>query len=123
MDTSCVDFGSFGSTQCVKECANDSDCGTGCCGPTTDGKRVCSPKEFCGVAGIFPEELCFDADTCGVFNNQSACVTEMETCLKSLDQAALTQWVSAVRTCYANDGSSCTSFAPCIRNLPFCTFN
>jgi len=121
--TSCTDFGDFGSTQCVMECKEDTDCPTGCCGPTTDGKRVCSPKEWCGTAGIYPETLCRDADTCGVFNNESTCISEVENCLKPLDQASLTRWVSAVNACYANSGTSCTNFAPCIRALPFCAFN
>ncbi len=120
--TSCVDFGNFGSTQCVMQCEQDSDCPTGCCGPTTNGQRVCSPMEFCGIAGIFPEEVCFDADTCGVFDNQATCKTDLENCLKPLDQSSLTQWVGAVRACYASSGTNCTTFASCIRNLPFCSF-
>jgi hypothetical protein len=120
--TSCIDFHNFGSTQCVMECKADTDCPTGCCGPTTNGKRVCSPAEWCGTGGIYPEGLCFDADTCGLVSNQSVCVTQVENCLKPLDQSSLTQWFSAVDACYASSGTSCTNFSSCIRNLPFCRF-
>jgi hypothetical protein len=120
--TTCMDFHDFGSTQCVMACKEDADCPTGCCNPSTNGTRTCAPKEWCGIGGIYPEQLCFDADTCGVFNNQTACVTEVENCIKPLDQSSLTQWIAAVNACYASDGNSCTTFASCIRSLPFCAF-
>src|SRR5262249_31571325 len=114
MGTTCINFHDFGSSQCVQECKGDTDCDSGCCAPTPDGKRGCSPKEWCGTAGIYPEALCLDADNCGVFNNQSQCVSFFETCLKALDQNSLTQWFSAVDACEREFPSSCSGRFGCL---------
>ena len=115
--TTCTDFGTFGSTRCEMACTADSDCTSGCC-----SNNVCSPKEFCGVAGILPEAMCRDADTCDVANNKDTCVSFFEGCVNPLSQQDKAAWVAAVERCYAPTSNTCTSLFTCLRNLPFCRF-
>jgi hypothetical protein len=120
--TTCVDFADFGSTQCREECKDDSDCQTGCCAAGGNGRRFCSPQEFCGEGGIFPEAMCRDGDTCDVANNQSQCIAFFEGCLGKLDQADKTAWFNAVSACYAPASKTCTSLFNCLQNIPSCRF-
>jgi hypothetical protein len=115
--TKCVDFGTFGSTRCEMACTADSDCTSGCC-----SNNICSPKEFCGVAGILPEAMCRDADTCDVVNNKDSCISFFEGCVAPLQQQDKATWVAAVERCYAPSTNTCTSLFACLRNLPFCRF-
>jgi hypothetical protein len=120
--TSCIDFRDFGAQQCAQACKTSADCDTGCCQADGAGDFVCSPKEFCGDGGIYPEALCRDADTCDIANNQVTCVGAVESCLKPLSQSQLSAWFAAVNACYAASGSSCVPLFGCLRNLSFCAF-
>jgi hypothetical protein len=121
----CVNFGDFGSSICAADCHVDADCPGGACVDLQSGAgRVCGPKEWGGVAGILPEEMCRLASSCD-FVNESQCNTFFagadgnSGCLGNLTQGELSQWVSAIEACST---SSCSTYEACLRTLPYCTF-
>jgi hypothetical protein len=122
----CVDFGSFGSTECAMSCQVNADCATGACIQDTKGNSICAPKEYGGVAGIYPENTCLTAADCGFFTDQTACnaffqgTDDKTGCLGTLSQSELSQWIAAVDNC--NTSTACSAIESCFDHLPFCTF-
>jgi len=91
-DSHCI-LHSYSRSVCTPECGSGLDCGTCCCGSTTDGLGVCA----------FPEEACDGSpDTCipGQCNLSPSLCTASSDCCSGL--------------CWANQADSMSCFTPCI---------